>query len=101
MRRRASQAVQKHRNKHSINLTCSSSVTLGSNPTADPPGSAEWTQELEFFTKLDRYLGTLVNQTVMDEENEQHMMYQDVPCKDADRRWRLNNERSGQVHRKA
>jgi hypothetical protein len=48
---------------------------LWPNPTPDPPVFVKATQELEFFTKVDRLLGTPINQTVIDEENKRHAMY--------------------------
>jgi len=45
------------------------------NPTLDPPLSAEWIGELEFFSKVDRFLGTPIDQTVIGEDNKRHAMY--------------------------
>jgi len=45
------------------------------NPTPDPPLSVEWIGELEFFSKVDRFLGTPINQTVVGEDNKQHAIY--------------------------
>jgi len=45
------------------------------NPTVDPSEPAEGTQELEFFAKVDRLLGTPINRTLVDEENKRHAIY--------------------------
>jgi len=48
---------------------------LRPNPTSDPPGSTKGIPDLEFFSKMDRTLGTPIDQTVIDEENKRHAMY--------------------------
>ena len=46
------------------------------NPIPDPPLPAEWIGELEFFSKVDRFLGTPINQAaVIGEDNKRHAMY--------------------------
>lgn len=48
---------------------------LWPNPTADPPESTEGVEGLHFYSKVDRVLGTPINQTPIDEENRRHAMY--------------------------
>ena len=48
---------------------------LWPNPTANLPELAEATQGLEFFCKVDRSLGTPINRTLIDEDNERHAIY--------------------------
>ena len=43
---------------------------LWPNPTPDPPKSAKGIQELEFYSNVDRTLGTPINQTTVDEDNK-------------------------------
>jgi len=45
------------------------------HPTPDPPLPAEWIGELEFFSKVDRFLGTPINQAVISEDNKRHATY--------------------------
>ena len=48
---------------------------LWPSPTPDPPNSAKGIQELEFYSKVDRTLGTPINQTTVDEDNKRHATY--------------------------
>ena len=45
------------------------------NPTVDPSEPVEGAEELEFFSKVDRLLGTPINQTPIDEANKRHGIY--------------------------
>ena len=57
------------------NPTTRSARFMWPNPTADPPQPTKGAQELEFFCKVDRLLGTPINQAAIDEENKRHAMY--------------------------
>jgi len=48
---------------------------LWPSPTVDPADSVQGIPELEFFSKVDRLLGTPINQTAIDEENKRHAIY--------------------------
>ena len=48
---------------------------LWPNPTPCPSAPVNATRGLEFFSKVDRLLGTPINRTIIDEENKRHAMY--------------------------
>ena len=54
--------------------SASSAKVMWPDPTPDPPLSGRWTEELEFFSKVNRSLGTPINQTI-DEDNKRHAIY--------------------------
>ena len=72
MHRPASGTVHKPQNEHPANPTIQISVAK-STPCPSAPVNA--TRGFEFFSKVDRLLGTPINRTIIDEENKRHAMY--------------------------
>lgn len=64
-----------YRNLNTSIDTSPSAEIMWPDPTTDPSESAEGAQELEFFAKVDRLLGTPINQTLIDEANKRHAIY--------------------------